>query len=1094
MSSILEKLNYWTGKHPQKLLYSFLDLSGNETERYTYESLLQRIEIIAAHLRSRYGFRAGDRLLLAYPPGLEMICAFFGCARAGLIPVPVYPPSAHGFQASLYKMAHVAKDCGAAAVLTSRHYHSSLENRLRKTNGNGNATLPEAAYIAGLRRIATEDLQDAIGFAGANPASILFLQYTSGSTSHPKGVMVTHDNILHNCGLVADHDSPIAVSWLPQYHDMGLIGYYLYSALSGGTTYGFSPVDFIQRPALWFETITKYGATASSAPNFAFEYCLRPGRLSKETLEKTDLTSLRFLMAAAEPVRPGTYQRFLETFQPLGLMPESFYVAYGLAENTLAVSSYGRKVLSVSKKGLGLRRVRITTDISEIAGAKRILSCGRPLGDVRVRIVDPEKVVAVADGNVGEIWVSGPSKCLGYWNNPELTEQTFHAGIIGEDCDEAGYLRTGDLGFMEQGELYVCGRTKDMIIVRGQNYYPHDIEQVAEDASDLLRQSCVAAFEINEGCMSALAIVAEVISVSAVPDPHNIVAGIRNALNVEPAVVAFVPPKSIPKTSSGKIMRHLARKMWEEGAFQVVGQFARSELERLDPGSGTASPFEMLKTRYNLTGNETHSLIEAGVDSLDLVIFMHEIKELLKERGAEALASGIDVRLIQQISVADLFHLVALFEHSPADAIVRIKESLAGMQAQHRMREASLMQQDRQLMFAPAPAKALSEPAPTGILLTGGTGFVGPFLLKSLLEQTAENIHVLVRAPNAVAGKFRLWDSMQAIGEAAAGLRESFERRVSAVCGDLGQPRFGLSNAGWQSLSDRIHTIYHNGASVNYLLSYEKMRAANVLGTNEVIRFAFEHGPKVLNYVSTSFIFGWAVKEVLYETDRNDRMELLDFGYSQSKWVAEQVVFDAARHGLMTRVFRPALVSPSVGGGGNNLDIAIRLLAFMVNHGIGVEALNQVSFVPADVVADNIVAISTQPGTGNATYHVTRDEYTNMMDVTNSMTQLTGRQFELFKLRAFVPEVIKRCTKNDPLFPLLDFLIGSIDSIGSMEFKRYDSSGYQRARDASPFGRPNPSHEQTVLGLLRFMSRKRLISVAIRGHESARALQKAAAR
>ena len=292
----------------------------------------------------------------------------------------------------------------------------------------------------------------------------------------------------------------------------------------------------------------------------------------------------------------------------------------------------------------------------------------------------------------------------------------------------------------------------------------------------------------------------------------------------------------------------------------------------------------------------------------------------------------------------------------------------------------------------------------------------------------------------------------------------------------------------------QVHTIYHSGASVNYLLSYDKMRAANVLGTNEVVRFAFDDASKVLNYVSTTFIFGWAIKEVLYETDTNDAMELLDFGYSQSKWVAEQVVFDASRHGLTTRVFRPALVSPSASGGGNNLDIAIRLLAFMVNHGIGVEALNQVSFVPADVVADNIVAISTQPATANATYHVTRDEYANMMDVTNTITELTGREFEFFKLPAFVPEVIRRCTKSDPLYPLLDFLIGSIDSIASMEFKRYDSSGYQRARNASPRGRQDPSHQQTVAGLLKFMSRRGLISWTPRETEPARVLQKATGR
>jgi thioester reductase-like protein len=227
-------------------------------------------------------------------------------------------------------------------------------------------------------------------------------------------------------------------------------------------------------------------------------------------------------------------------------------------------------------------------------------------------------------------------------------------------------------------------------------------------------------------------------------------------------------------------------------------------------------------------------------------------------------------------------------------------------------------------------------------------------------------------------------------------------------------------------------------------------------------------------------VFGWAVKKVLYETDMNENMELLDFGYSQSKWVAEQVVMDARRQGLATRIFRPALVSPSVTGGGNNFDIAVRLVAFMVNHGIGVDALNQVSFVPADITANNIVAISTTPGTVNKTYHVVRDDYANMLDITDLITKATGRQFEIFSIRDFVPELIRRCRKEDLLYPLLDFLVGSVDNISSMEFKRYDNSSYQTARDASVWGKPDPSLEDTVNGILRFMQRKGIISVAAR--------------
>jgi len=321
---------------------------------------------------------------------------------------------------------------------------------------------------------------------------------------------------------------------------------------------------------------------------------------------------------------------------------------------------------------------------------------------------------------------------------------------------------------------------------------------------------------------------------------------------------------------------------------------------------------------------------------------------------------------------------------------------------------------------------------------------------------------------------------MESMGSCPAELMEMFEARVVPVCGDLGQKRLALAREDWDFLANEIDTVFHNGATVNYLLNYDRMRDANVQGTNEVLRLAFEGRPKSFNYVSTTFIFGWAVKKVLYETDFNENMELLDFGYSQSKWVSEQVVMDARRRGLTTRIFRPALVSPSITGGGNNFDIAVRLVAFMVNHGIGVDALNQVSFVPADITANNIVAISATPGTENKTYHVVRDDYANMLDITSLITKATGRQFEVFSLPDFVPELIRRCRKEDLLFPLLDFLVNSVDNISSMEFKRYDSSCYQAARDASAWGKPDPSLEETVNGILRFMHRKGIISIAPR--------------
>ena len=1076
MNSILERLDFWADKTPDKLLYSFLDINGNQIDKYTYSEFIYRTNAIAGSLHHEFHFEKNARILLAYPPGLEMICAFFACVRLGLIPVPVYPPTSSGFESSLNKMTYIAKDCQAAAILTSRDYYWSIKLNMSRTNISEHVL--GKSYISKLKWINTEDFRDVHkdGFPEGH-SDILFLQYTSGSTSEPKGVMVSHQNIIHNCDLAADH-VPNAVTWLPQYHDMGLIGYYLFTALKGGNTYGFSSIDFIQRPSLWLETISKYKATASSAPNFAFDYCLRPGKISEKTLENLDLSSLSYLMTAAEPVIPATYQKFLEFFKPYGLNPESFFAAFGLAENTLAVTNYGRTFVSLDQNHFKENKLKVLPYVNGQPHTD-VMSCGTPLGDIQIKIVDPETRHALKDGNIGEVWITGQSKCLGYWNKPDLTKNQFQATIIGENQHANNYLRTGDIGFIYQDELYICGRAKDMIIIRGLNYYPQDIEKIVEEtAHNHVRHGFVAAFDVFDE-EERLVVVVGVKNPKSLPDPVAIVDAIRKGLNVQTHAIALVPAKEIPKTSSGKIMRHKAKEMYLEGKFTIVQQFSgAAEAELLHEEEGEASsPFEELKRKYGLKGNETYSLGTAGLESLDLAVLMHDIKDLLKGKGADELANQVDIRLIQEISISELFDLIDQFENSSAVAIIRLKNMLAKLQKEHREFERKMMLSDVKMTFDP-PAPVY-DPAvkTTNVFLTGGTGFFGPFILKSLLEQTGYQVYVLVRAVNETQGMERLVSAMESLGEMSPEFREQFKKRVVPVCGDLGQHQLGLARKTWDFLAENMQEIYNNGAIVNYLFNYDKMRNINVIGTNEILKLAFEGPAKIFNHVSTTFIFGWAVKDVLYETDSNDDLNLLDFGYSQTKWVSEEIVKDAMSRGLKGRIFRPALITPSIDGGGHNFDISIRLLAFMINNGIGVDTHNQVSFTPADVAANNIVAISQVPDSINKTFHVVRDKYSNMMDITDIITQQTGREFQIFKLKEFVPEVINRCSKDDLLFPLLDFLVRSVENISSMEFKLYDSSTFQAARNASKHGQPDPSLEETVRGIVSFLRKNEIINV-----------------
>ena len=1078
--SILAPFYSWVDRNPDQLLYAFLDVEGRITEAYTYAQFKQRTADIAAYLRQTHPLKPGERVLLAYPPGVEMICAFFACVRLGLIPVPVYPPAGNGFQAALAKTDFIAKDCDAAAVLTDRSYYWSM--RLNEMRHRVTSLSLKRSVATRLDWIVTNDapVGGRVDFEDAH-SSVLFLQYTSGSTSEPKGVMVSHQNILDNCFAVVDH-RPIGVSWLPQYHDMGLIGYYLFFAMMGGTTYGFSPFDFIRRPALWLETITKYRGSASSAPNFAYEYCLRPDKVSDATLASLDLSSLRFLMTAAEPVRADTCRAFLRRFEPCGLDPQSFFAAYGLAEFTLAVANYGRVARAFDRSALTQNVVRPARAAAPPTEVTPLVSCGRPLGKTEIRIVDVagESARQAAAGRVGEIWVRGPSKCAGYWGRPALSAGVFDARVPGDPENEPGWLRTGDMGFLHDGEVFLCGRRKDMLIVRGQNYYPQDIEVIVEGDARI-RKGCVAALTCEAEGRETLVVVAEVKDKRRLPDARELNLRLLQGLGLTASAIVFIEARTIPKTSSGKIARHLVRDRWLAGQLPVID---RVDLEA-ETQDWQGPEHRAWLARFGLRGDETWTLKDAGFDSIKLVEFSHALKLQLESEEHLDLAAAVDLRVLQKIAICELMELLDQVMAAAPHARLRFRRALSDLGEEHRALEAEMMRRDChpercEGSAFPGDIAGTRDARAIGngpILLTGATGFFGPFLLSSLLEQTGDDIYVIARG-NGEAMR-RVGEGLRSTSPDGESMPVGWERRVKLLHGDLSAPKLGLRENEWRDLADRVATIYHSGAQVNYLNDYPTMRGANVGGTNEVIRLATSQRAKVLNHVSTTFVFGWSAKETLFETDSNAEMQYLDFGYSQSKWVSEQVVLDAMRHGLDARIFRPALLTPSVHGGGDNFDISIRLLSFMIAHGISTTARNQVSFSPADRAADNIVAVSRIPESLGGTYHVTRDEYATLADITEIMGQITGREFRYFPLRDFVPEVIQRCRPGDILFPLLEFLVRSVDNIAAMEFKRYDNSGYRRFRDQSPFGKPDLPLEDVVHGILRFMRRRGLVEAEL---------------
>jgi thioester reductase-like protein len=1042
MESIIDYLERWTAVQPDWRLNAFLDIDGQETETYTYREFHERTRYLAEYLSEKHGLKQGARVLLVYPPGLEVSVAFFACACIGAIPVPVCPPTPLGFARGLAKLAFIACDCQASMALTTNDCHDSYqklgdERRIPASSPHTPA-MPSLEWIAtdGLRGVPSKRFRNAAG-------PVLFLQYTSGSTSDPKGVMVSHANVIHNGQSTVDHQA-IGVSWLPHYHDMGLIGYYLYPVITGATVYSFSPLDFLKRPLLWLQTMNRVRATYASSPNFGFEYCLREDKIPRAHLDGLDLSSMRVLMNASELAHADTCLRFRERFAPYGLRPEAVVAAYGLAENTLTATHYGRRIIAVNRRLLQQGTVHIVDDCRPDTTELCLASCGKPLDGVRLQIVNPESRAALGPKQIGEIWLAGKSTCRGYWNRTELTRETFDNTIANHPQDANAYLRTGDLGFLYEDELFVCGRIKDLIIIHGINYHPQDIEFIVESSSQKIRRDGVAAFRGDQE-QETLVILVEVKTPRDLPDPAEIARAILTQCYVEPYAIIFVASGTIVRTTSGKIARSLTRSRWLGGDLHTIATRHFVPRKESAESPGLRARFLHILEPHHLTGHENCTFVEMGVDSLTLVTLLLEIERLFKAHCAIDLATQLDVWLIQQLTIADFFSLLDQVERAPGGEAA-LRSFLEQRKQDSEVEERSLMLSDAQLRTPDSVEVSESGEPVANVLLTGPTGFFGPFLLNSLLKGTPYTYYALTRSTDPAHGMDRIRASLRRARLWTPVLDEELKRRVQVVCGDIAQPNLGLSRQQWESLATRVQAILHNAALVNYVLSYKALKPHNVEGTRELLRFSNTGISKEFHLISSTIIFGWTRSREILETDRNESMADLDFGYGQSKWIAEQLVFAAAQQGLPVRIYRPAFLSPSSSGAGSRKDIVLLLLAFMIKHGIAISARNQVSFLPADVAADNIVAIFNQrPAIANA-FHVTVDGYYNMMDITNIITLCYGYPFVYYEIPDFVAEVNRRCTKEDPLFPLLPFINRSQSNIAAMQHKRYNNDQYRKAR------------------------------------------------
>lgn len=573
--TLIDFIEFYASRFPNEVAFRYLTEEGVKT--LTYGELREKAQIVATVIREKVGY--GGNALLLYKPSLDFIISFVACLYAGITAVPTYPPIPRRLNIDIFRLELISNDANPKIILADSFSAGLLKQALLKENSlailnmlftfgrqKGPDLMLNKIPMLETTSIKITSKKNFV-LTNTSPQDIAYLQYSSGSTDNPKGIMVSHDNLLQNIHEIIKTlkitPQSSAVSWLPQYHDLGLIGFMLAFLIARAPVTYLSPFDFLARPSKWFQALSDFKATHTAGPNFSYELAIK----HKDELKKNvDLSHMTSMICGAEPINPTLAERLLDTFHAHGFRIEMFFPVYGLAENTLMASAgkLGQTPVIKNFSTEGLRNhLAQETDEGKITS---LVSCGTLIDEYC--IVDPLSHRVLGDNKVGEIWLRGPSVAQGYWNKPKETAECFYAYT----SDRTGpYLRTGDMGFLYKGELYIYGRLKDIILKNGRKYAPQDLELSTQNASSAIRKGNVAAFTVGEN--EELIIVAE-INDAKLTDSEPIFKAITQAISrdfeLELTDIVLIPPRTIPKTTSGKIRRRATKQNYVNNKLPVL--------------------------------------------------------------------------------------------------------------------------------------------------------------------------------------------------------------------------------------------------------------------------------------------------------------------------------------------------------------------------------------------------------------------------------------------------------------------------------------------------------------------------------------------
>lgn len=948
---LVELLQRRAEESPDKILFRHLitgDIDGGTLD-WSNAELERRARIVAERL-SAVGQR-GDRALLLFAPGLDFISAYFGCIYAGLIAVPVYPPDPSRLPQTLPRLLAIINDAGARIVLTTSDITAL-----------GELIGQFAPELASLHWITVDDVphKAVSNFEprSAKPEEIAFLQYTSGSTGDPKGVMVSHANIIANQRMMKALSNmsgrDIGIGWVPLFHDLGLIGNVLHTLWVNGCTVLMSPLAVLKQPLRWLRAISHFKGTISGGPDFMYDLCAR--KVTAADLETLDLRPWRIAFSGAEPVRAATLDRFSKAFAAAGFDQNAFTPAFGLAEATLAVTGKPLSTPVLTHAFARNEMVKGRAILDNAANFPTHVSSGQAMNDVQVAIVAPDKRVRLMDGDIGEIWVQGLSVAQGYWGRPEKTAEVFNARIEGENSDP--WLRTGDLGFLRDGELFVTGRHKDMIIIRGHNHYPQDIESTAEKASSILRPGCSVAFSVERGDAEAVVLVAEIDANAQ--NLHAALSAIARAVidmhEISLDDIILIRPRTLRKTSSGKLQRNANKLAYLAGELDVVTSLRTAPIPVPEAPRVPEPPRAAASQASALDAATIHAKL------VELLRQATGLSESSIGPDATVASLGLDSMKVAGI-VGDLERVVGFeipVEVFFGETLGNVAQAIASRQTERTYASVIDYRTEIVLPDGLCPQRP-HEPAQGPIFLTGATGFVGAALLDELLARTTQTIHCLVRASDASAGMDRIREALRRLGRRD----DDVHGRVLAICGDLALPRFGLEPSTFAKLALEIGAIYHCGATIHWAEPYSKLRAANVTSVFDVLALA---APKnvAVHYVSTLGVYPFGATEKPFFSEEADLegFEHLRLGYFQTKWVADSILAAARRRGFVISTYRPGLVTGDSRTGIDAPGPARILGAFIagcIRMGTAPLVDKIIDIVPVDYVAGAIAGISLRP-------------------------------------------------------------------------------------------------------------------------------------